>query len=260
MGVSASATASEIKRAFRKKVKELHPDTTGKLEDTAAFRRLVKAYEVLSDIQRRSMFDMAYATYEGSRGSSSRKGGFDYRVWLLERTDDESRAKLVFFDLLHQREDDAVAEFIKFSSERRNFSLADWFTREDFMDLGFILCEELVLRSQYYDAALLLMRIVAMERTYSYFKFFFPEVMALTVDVLLHRLEGTVSDELALDAWEQALELGFSPKEESVMLVKMAKAYSRIGDSFAAQACFDEALRLDKEVKVSVATRRQFGR
>ena len=31
---------------------------------------------------------------------------------------------------------------------------------KDFMDFGFILCEELVLRSQYYDAALLLIQII----------------------------------------------------------------------------------------------------
>lgn len=258
LGVSSSATAAEIKRAYRSKVKELHPDTSGVPENTEEFRRLVQAYEILSDVQRRSMFDASYTMAAKRSSSAGSTDSFDYRSWLLARRDNESRAKLIFFDLLHCREDEAVAEFVKVSSECASFSLSDWFVREDFMDFGFILSEELVLRNQYYDVALLLLRIVAMEHSYPYFRHFFPEVISLARDVLLNRLEGSVSDELALDAWEQAIELNFDRFDEAAMLVKMACAYLRIGDDFAAGACLDEALRLDGKVKVPASILRKF--
>lgn len=250
LGVPSTATAAEIKRAFRKKVKALHPDTSGSAENSEDFRLLVRAYEVLSDIHRRSIFDVSFAAFAKRSGDAAKTDDFDYRRWLLSKNDSESRAKLIFFDLLHGREDDAVSEFVRVSSERSGFSLADWFVREDFMDFGFILCEELVLRAQYYDAALLLIRIVEMEQSFPYFRHFFPEVLSLAKDVLLRRLEGAVSDELALDAWERAIELGLGRSEEASILVKMGCAYSRIGDLQAAHACFAEALRLDKRIKI----------
>ena len=54
LGVPQNATASEIKRAYRKKAKELHPDLSSGAETSAQFQELVKAYEILSDAKQRS--------------------------------------------------------------------------------------------------------------------------------------------------------------------------------------------------------------
>lgn len=266
LGVPANASMAEIKRAYRKKAKELHPDTSGEdgtfatgsgKENLEAFHWLVQAYEILSDFQRRAMFDMSRIMGQRYTTSSKSKNSFDYRQWLISRADPESRAKLIFFDLLHNREDDAVEEFIRMSSSSVNFSLSDWFTREDFMDIGFILCEELVLRSKYYDAALLLIQIIAMEQRFSYFRHFFPEVLLLARNVLFFRLEGFVSDELALDAWEQALDLALSNKDDAALLVRMTGAYVRMHDYATAKICLEEALKLDSKVKIKNQLRKQ---
>ena len=245
-----SASASEIKRAYRKKAKELHPDTSRSSESvTEEFRRLVRAYEILSDAHQRSIFDSSF-THRRAANPFRSEHSFDYREWLSARPDEESRAKLILFDLLHLREDDAVAEFVRMSSEHADFSLAKWLTREDFMDFGFILCEELVMRAQYYDAAVLLIQIVEMEYRFSYFKHFFPEVVLLARSVLLNKLEGAVSDELALDAWERALELDLGSSDDAALLVKMAGAYIRMDDAYTARICLEEAVKLDRAVKI----------
>ncbi len=258
LGVHPAASAAEIKRAYRRKAKELHPDTadesTLSKQQLEAFHRLVQAYEILSDYQRRSMFDLSMATHhktERAKGSS-----FDYREWLSERQDFESRAKLIFFDLLHGREDEAVVEFIRMNTEQPGFSLADWFAREDFMDCGFILCEELVLRSKFYDAALLITRIITLEQARPYFRHFFPEVLILARNIWLNQLEGSVCEELALDAWESALELELSPKDDAALLVRMAGAYFRMGDAYTARVCLEEGLRLDGRAKVPAHLKR----
>ena len=252
LGVHPTASAAEIKRAYRKKAKELHPDTTDAAdlskEQIEAFHRLVRAYEILSDFQRRAMFDLSRATHH--KAEESRGNSFDYRKWLLSREDPESRAKLIFFDLLHGREDESVEEYVRMCREVADFSLAKWFCREDFMDYGFILCEELILRSRFYDASLLVTKIIAMEKTFSYFRHFFPEVLILARNLWLNQLEGHVSDELALDAWEAALELTLSPKDDAALLVRMAGAYFRMDDTYTAGVCLDEAMRLDKKVRV----------
>ena len=53
LGVSPTATASEIKRAFRKKAKQLHPDILSSQDELNSsqkeeFRLVLKAYEILS--------------------------------------------------------------------------------------------------------------------------------------------------------------------------------------------------------------------
>ena len=255
LGVSPTATAAEIKRAFRKKAKQLHPDVFSSQKEINSslkeeFNLVLKAYEILSDLHQKRMFDEEYnlkTRYE--RGAKS-EDSFNYREWLAARPDEESKCKLIFFDLMHKNEDNAVALFKKLNTEIPNFSLSYWFTREDFMDYGFILCEEMIFRGEYYDAILLLLQIIKMENTYPCFKIFFSEVLLLAKTVLKRQLEGSVPDELFLDALERALDLGFPKKDEAVFFLKMAAAYDRLGDSETAIICIKEAQKLDRGIHI----------
>lgn len=58
LGVSRDATQDEIKRAFRRKARETHPDANpGDMDAEHRFREAALAYEVLSDPQRRAAYD-----------------------------------------------------------------------------------------------------------------------------------------------------------------------------------------------------------
>ncbi len=56
LGVHRNATRDEIKRAYRTKAKELHPDRSGH-GSKEAFQELLEAYEVLSDPEKRREYD-----------------------------------------------------------------------------------------------------------------------------------------------------------------------------------------------------------
>ena len=64
LGVSKTASNAEIKRAYRKKARETHPDkqrTRGgddPMVSTIAFREIVEAYETLTDAQSRKQYDL----------------------------------------------------------------------------------------------------------------------------------------------------------------------------------------------------------
>jgi molecular chaperone DnaJ len=75
LGVSQSASADEIKRAFRKRARELHPDANP--DNPAAeeqFKLMAKAYEVLSDPDSRARYDRFGEAGVGGAGSG---GGGD---------------------------------------------------------------------------------------------------------------------------------------------------------------------------------------
>ena len=76
LGVSKSATEAEIKSAFRKKAKEFHPDLNKDNPDAAEkFKEAQEAYSVLSDEQKRKMYDQYGHAGVGS-GAQSGFGGF----------------------------------------------------------------------------------------------------------------------------------------------------------------------------------------
>ena len=58
LGVSKDATPDEIKKAYRKLVKQYHPDSNGNSYNTDFFfRKIQEAYEVLSDPRKRAEYD-----------------------------------------------------------------------------------------------------------------------------------------------------------------------------------------------------------
>lgn len=69
--VSPDASESELKKAYRKKALRLHPDKGG---DPELFKEVTHAYEVLSDPQKRSVYD---ARGEAGLSESGGMGGMD---------------------------------------------------------------------------------------------------------------------------------------------------------------------------------------
>jgi molecular chaperone DnaJ len=56
--IHQAATADEIKKAYRKKAMELHPDRHGgDKQKEAEFKKLNEAYSVLSDDQKKAHYD-----------------------------------------------------------------------------------------------------------------------------------------------------------------------------------------------------------
>lgn len=88
LGISKTASTDEIKKAYRKKALEHHPDRGGDQEE---FKKINEAYQILSDPQKRTQYDQfgqagfsngsgGYSSYGGAQGfgSGDFAGGFDF--------------------------------------------------------------------------------------------------------------------------------------------------------------------------------------
>src|SRR5919206_754813 len=75
LGVPRTADESEIKKAFRRLARELHPDVSELPDADERFREVVEAYEVLSKAETRELYDR-YG-HEGLRGGGFTPTTFD---------------------------------------------------------------------------------------------------------------------------------------------------------------------------------------
>lgn len=94
LGVSKSASANEIKKAYRTLALKYHPDRNKEKGAAETFKEITKAYEVLSDPQKKQTYDQygAAAFEQGNAGANpfggqygpftysygSNRGGFDF--------------------------------------------------------------------------------------------------------------------------------------------------------------------------------------
>ena len=76
LGVSRTADAKEIKSAFRRLARELHPDVSEQPDAEERFREAAEAYEVLSKTETRELYDRF--GHEGLRTGGFRPTDFDF--------------------------------------------------------------------------------------------------------------------------------------------------------------------------------------
>ena len=78
LGVPRTASEAEIKSAYRKLAKQLHPDANqGDAQTEAKFKELNEAYDVLKDPQKRAAYDrFGHQAFENGMGGGRGGAGF----------------------------------------------------------------------------------------------------------------------------------------------------------------------------------------
>ena len=259
LGVAMEASAKEVKSAFRKQAKKLHPDLAaskgeeGTRSRDAAMRRLLEAYRMLADPERRHAYDRSL------RRRAAEEGGFDYHRFLKARANDpESMAKLVVYDLLHSLEDEAI-EIFERSKCFEDWRLERYLERSEAMDAEFCLAEEYEKRERWLKAYSLYKRLIVMEIEKPSFRYFFEVVLLRFRTLILLKLPKALDEEDYVDRLEEAATIGLPNRDSAQLFRKMAEVHLRRHETQAAVDSLRRAADLEPRLAGLAALRRRAG-
>ena len=240
--VDITSSAEEIKRAFRKRAKELHPDVNPfDRVDPEAMQGLLNAYETLMDPDRRD-------DYNRRNFIVAPELKFDYREFLKRHQGDAScQAQLLFFDLFHQREADAL-ELYEALTATAGYSLCEYLGREDYMDCAFLLAEEYERQNRLGKAFRLLVEIVELEHEKAYFRHFLVEVTDKIRTLVCFKMPGQLLPSEVIIYLNSLLTMDLPQKDLAFYLKKAAELYLDLGDSATATTYLRRGLELDEKL------------
>src|SRR5690242_13567804 len=82
LGVARTASAEDIKKAYRRLARKYHPDVSKEKDAEAKFKQLQEAYEVLKDPEKRAAYDQLGSNWKAGqefRPPPDFGGGFEFR-------------------------------------------------------------------------------------------------------------------------------------------------------------------------------------
>jgi len=103
LGVQRGATLADVKRAYKRLARKLHPDINpGDRMAAAQFRQIAEAYETLSDPDRRRRYDTTGSAADADGGATYGFEGFDFTISV--QGNDAPTFGDLFADVFNQRE------------------------------------------------------------------------------------------------------------------------------------------------------------
>jgi curved DNA-binding protein CbpA len=240
-----TSSEDDIRRAFRRKAKALHPDVAAdRARSDELFIELLEAYQILTNPDTRAEYDRAHRYIYGM----PEKEKFDYRSFLKSRKDDKvSQSKLICFDLLHDRAEEALALYESLSVGH-DFALENYLDCEDYMDFAFLLAEEYEQRGCYVKCYNLLRSIVYREQERPYFKHFFVEVIHKLRLLSGVRFPGDNEQTAKLTMLKEIAAFELPDKDKAFFYKKLSEVYHDRADYGMAAQYLQRALDLDERL------------
>jgi curved DNA-binding protein CbpA len=259
--IRADAPRAEVKTAFRAMAKKYHPDFHPDRSAWAHDRmqEILRAYEVLFDDAKRSVYDRTLSRLTIRRGSA-------YRESLKKRGNDPAACcQLVFLDLLEGRGAEGLALYEKLRASRDRFHLRAHMSVADCLDCGFLVAEEFERRHRPRDAFEHYREVYRLDLAHNYFRHFREEIVLRMRNLVVQFLETKDHLALALEGFSGELAEGMNKRERAFLYKKIAEHFSRSGEEGLARLNFITALQLHpgmggvKKIRTRLRKRRLLG-
>lgn len=250
LGVKPGSSAVEIKKSFRRKAKELHPDMrtsdpcTDQAKAAEGMRELLKAYEVLTDPQKKSDYDHTLNRYQAVT-----RYKFNYREFLKRRIDDPlSQSKLLLHDLLNSEYEDALLLYEHLEQTVDGFRLDRYLGHEDAMDCLFLLAEAFENKGDYIKSCQMYKEIYLRETEKPYFHHFIDEVIDRLRNLTCFKMASILPSRMAIQYIEELIDFNFSRKDTAFFYKKIAEIYCNMENKKLASRYLRKGLELDHKL------------
>lgn len=238
--VDEGACADEIKRSFRRLVKQYHPDRNGnKPGADTKVKQVIQAYKMLSDKSRRSHYDKMLGIARGHNG----------RVPGKWQNTTNFQVRTILLNLLESRGRQALKDYDRLKEDIQGFSLLSCFSFKDFIDCSFLLAEECERQKRYSEALELYEETYLRLEQGNKRQYLFDEIKDRIQMIYCRRLARGVDPKKAISYYEKALELKLDKSESAQVYKKMAECYMKLGDHYSAAAYLNIALSLKPNIR-----------
>jgi tetratricopeptide (TPR) repeat protein len=244
LGLEPTCTVGDIKRSFRKKAKELHPDLTRSNRQVSddQMRALLDAYETLINPEKRSDYDRTFSIY-------FRKSRFNYREYLRGRKDDlYCQSKLIFYDLLNSEQEEAISLYDDLAARAEEYSLEYYLGHEDYMDCLFLMAEALEKKGEYVRACELYKNVCLLELKQPYFHHFMDEVVERLRSITCFKMVSCLPPHVSIKYIQDMIRFNFSRKDNAFFYKKIAEIYCSLGRKDLAIEYLNKGLELDQKL------------
>lgn len=228
--VPSTASLVEIRRAYRRLVKQYHPDKNPGHEAAIRerFDQILCAYETLSDERKRRLYDRRLFPRKGR--PSTHRAELCYRLldFLLA---EESQAALEEFDrLVHLA-----------GAENALFEMAHWLEYDESRDAEFLLAEALERVGRREEAGHLYRRCLEREAIRPFFRRFADDIRERLLRLTVERIgEGMTSS-----GWTDSLERALKELETLAPTDRiLARALRQLAERAVQVGCFEVAKAL----------------
>lgn len=245
LGLAADAPSTSLRKAFRKRLLELHPDKAACEADPAQLQELLEAFEVLGDPVARRHYDQACRERRAAPGSNA---STPRRPHITESERPADRARAILYLLLRERWAEARDRLGQLGPDPLPF-LEEHLDDEELVDLSFLLGENHERLRQSAQAVRWYEEVVLRERQRRRHRPCYPEALARLKKLLRRHAQRCPEPRLVLGTLQRLELLELSPLERSALLRRRAHCLLALGMQEAAAAALREALSLQPRLR-----------
>ena len=245
LGVKPNASQATIKGAFRRLVKEFHPDLNRnrKRWAEAKFKAVSEAYKTLSDSVRRLAYDRL--VFGGPAPGHSESNDLYSKL----QKDIGFQARRVLADLLNNHSERAVRTYERLCRDVGDFDLLHFMSLKDYLDTKFLLAEAYEAQGHIRKALSFYLDVYKEESEGPRLRYFYDEVRDRIVSIYCRRLARGAQPKDAIRYYKKAAEIDQSNAARSQIYKKMAERYYDMDEVNQARKMIQQAFAINPKMK-----------
>jgi len=239
LNVKEDSSISDIKKAFREKIKKLHPDINQNIYKDELLK-VLEAYEILSKvIEKEDSKEFKY--------KEKKEKDFNYKDYLKNRKDFKSYSNLILLELMDDNDKEAFDLYFSLML-KKDYSLEKTLKTDDFLDCSFLLAELAYKQKKYNTAYFLIKKIIEYEYEEAYFKIFFIDVLILAKKIIVKLFFNW---DLKKSIEELKYICNIIPDKQSGIFLKiLSELYLKENNKIKAREILLKALKNNKSMKL----------